>query len=92
MKYICETCGKVFDSEDKCVACEKVHREEQERKVKLKAEKEKRVKEVNDAYKNANELRNKLIKDYPETYDLFSGVISLPENYRIEDFFKILGL
>ena len=91
MKYICETCGKVFDSEDKCVACEKAHREEQERKTKLRAEKEKKIKEVDEAYKNANELRDKLIKDYPETYDLFPEIISLPECHTIEDLFKVLG-
>ena len=68
MKYVCETCGKVFDSEEKCISCENGHRVEQERKRRLANEKESRIKEVNDAYKKAEELRDKLIKDYPGIY------------------------
>lgn len=69
MKYYCEKCGKVFDSEDKCLECENKHIEEEQRKNKLKEEKSQRWNEVQLAYKNASDLLEKYYNDYGESHN-----------------------
>lgn len=64
MKYCCETCGKTFNSEEKCIECEKKHEEERAKQECLKKEQESRWKEVEEAYKKAEELRKRYVDDY----------------------------
>ena len=64
MKYCCETCGKIFDTVQECEDCENKHREEFERKERLKNEKLTRKKEVEEAYNKYAELIKKYNEDY----------------------------
>lgn len=64
MKYCCETCGKIFDTVQECEGCESKHKEEFERKERLKNEKLTRKKEVEEAYNKYVELRKKYNEDY----------------------------
>lgn len=64
MKYYCEVCGKTFESEEKCLSCEKKHREEKERQEILRKEKDSRWNAVKEAYAVANKLYKQYEKDY----------------------------
>ena len=75
MKYYSEQLNKLFNSVEELQAAEdKVNaakRVEEEKKAQLKAQREKRAKEVEDAFKlaaeaqkKANELLNAFVKDY----------------------------
>ncbi|MDE6149961.1 MAG: hypothetical protein K2F81_07700 [Ruminococcus sp.] len=64
MKYYCEKCGKTYDNQDACFACEKKHQEEAERQQVLKEEKEARWKEVEEAINKAQGLFDQYLKDY----------------------------
>lgn len=71
MKYYCEVCGKTFESEDKCLDCEKRHQEEKARREKLRQEKDERWAEVQEAYKKAKELHNQFDKDYADIHNSY---------------------
>lgn len=80
MRYCCGTCGKTFNSEAKCLECENNHRVEMAKQECLKKEQVSRWEEVEEAYKKAQELREKYIEDYktssfstvcPATFDGF---------------------
>lgn len=68
--YTCPYCKSEHETPGSLARCilvceEKIKKEkEEERKAKLKAEKEARYKEVIDAYKNFEELRSKYVDDY----------------------------
>lgn len=64
MKYCCETCGKTFDSENKCLECENKHKAERAKQECLKTERASRWGEVDDAYKKYRELYKKYVEDY----------------------------
>lgn len=75
MKYYSEQLKKLFDTPEELLAAEEkvnaAKRAEEEKKAQLKAQREKRAKEVEDAFKfaaeaqkKANELLNAFVKDY----------------------------
>lgn len=81
--YRCETCGRVFENEEECIACENKHNIENERKENLRKNREKRWQEVIEAYQNADKLLNKFNDDYNNNVsckdspiDLFEWMIS----------------
>ncbi len=63
-----EKTKKRYDTVEECVKAEeefdKAVAEEKEKKERLANERKERAKEVEDAFKNANDLLNKFIKDY----------------------------
>ena len=68
--YTCPYCKRECETPGSLARCilsceEKIKREkEEERKAKLRAEKEARYKEVVHAYENFEELRSKFVDDY----------------------------
>lgn len=75
MRFISDKTGKVYTTQEDCLAAEKIFDAEQEKKELAKKQKEetraKRAKEVEDAYKayaearkNYNDLVAKFVKDY----------------------------
>ena len=75
MKFYSEQLSKLFDTQAELETAEEkanaAKREEEEKKAKLKANRETRAKEVEDAFKTAaeaqkkaNELLNAFLKDY----------------------------
>jgi flagellar hook-basal body complex protein FliE len=92
MKYYSEKLNKIFDSEDECQKQEKAfldkQKAEEEKQVKLAETRKARAKEVEDAYKKANEaykefleLKNKFIKDYRTihmSFDELSDLVNDP--------------
>lgn len=58
MKFVCEKCGKWFDTNDEAVACEARHAEEFARKKQEREEK-----------KSMEDAINKMIKTYCEKYN-----------------------
>lgn len=75
MKYYSEQLKKLFDTPEELLAAEEkvnaAKREEEEKKAQLKAQRETRAKEVEDAFKaasdaqkKANELLGAFVKDY----------------------------
>ena len=75
MKYYCETCGKTFNSEDKCLECERIHKDEIAKQECLKKEQASRREEVEAAYNKYQELREKYAKDY--------NISSIPTVYPV---------
>lgn len=84
MKYYSEQLKKLFDTPEELLAAEdKVNaakREEEEKKAQLKAQRETRAKEVEDAFKLASEdtkkayeLLNAFIKDYGSYHTTLKG-------------------
>ena len=63
---------------------------EKERKAELKATKEARKAEVDEAVKKAYELFNQFIKDY-DTYKTKYTIVSNYKGGKLDDFFKILN-
>ena len=59
VKFICETCGKEYHDRDNAIACEALHKKEQERAKQLAAEKETRQKQI-------RELWDAYVEDYKE--------------------------
>ena len=84
MKYYCETCGKTFNSEDKCLECENNHRAEMAKQECLRKEQASRWEEVEDAYKKYQELYTQYNKDY--------NIQSLPKVYStlLDDMFNTI--
>lgn len=66
MEIIYKVNGRTFDSKEEAERYEKVLAKEKEKKEKLKAEKEARWKEVDDAWNNYYDLLNKYRDDYNE--------------------------
>jgi hypothetical protein len=75
MKFYSEQLKKLFDTPEELLAAEEkvnaAKRAEEEKKAQLKAQREQRAKEVEDAFKiaaeaqkKANELLNAFVKDY----------------------------
>ena len=82
--YTCPYCKRECETPGGLARCilsceEKIKKEkEEERKAKLRAEKEVRYKEVIDAYDNFEELRNKYVDDYGQfTFETDSGLFSI---------------
>lgn len=65
--YVCDVCGLRFENKEDCLACEKKHKDERNRKEKLEAEKAERYKEV----ENARTEYQKLLKDYIKDYGYY---------------------
>lgn len=64
MKYICEDCSKIFDTEKEALNCEKVHKEEKVRKAKIAEQKQERLDEINKDMDNLFKKIEKYQKDY----------------------------
>ena len=75
MKYYSETLKKIYDTQEELISAEcaykkkldeqkKKEAEEAERLTKLKAEKEARLQEINEARENYNKLLKNYWKDY----------------------------
>lgn len=82
--YTCPYCKGEHETPGSLARCilsceEKIKKEkEEERKAKLAAERESRFKEVMDAYKHADALRDAVIEDYGYfTYETEDGMLSL---------------
>jgi DNA-directed RNA polymerase subunit RPC12/RpoP len=65
--FVCERCGKNFESEEAALKCERKHKENDERAQKLAEEKQSRLQEINDLSARLKELRYNYIKDYEES-------------------------
>lgn len=87
MKYYSETLNKIYDTQEELISAEcdykkklekqkKKEAEEAERLTKLKAEKEARLQEINEARENYNKLLKNYWKDYGD-YDIGSAFRSL---------------
>ena len=83
--FICPVCKKECSDYDALIVCVTAHKkaEEDQKKQLLKAEQDKRLKEVNDAYdtasksyESANKIAQAYIKDYPNAK--LSKYIELP--------------
>ena len=64
MRYCCEFCGKTFVKEEEALVCERKHTEDQERQRELKAERKRHSEEIENKYKELNELIKKYYDDY----------------------------
>lgn len=64
MKFYSELTRQLYDSEEKLLKAEEVVKEEENKKQKLKLEKENRKSEVDKAYEKFVELRTKYVQDY----------------------------
>lgn len=62
-----EECVKAEEEFDKAIA------EEKEKKERLANERKERAKEVEEAFKNANDLLNKFIKDYGSFHTTYTS-------------------
>lgn len=87
MKYYSETLKKIYDTQEELISAEceyekkveekkKKEKEEAERLTKLKAEKERRLQEINEARETYNKLLKDYWKDYGD-YDIGSAFRSL---------------
>lgn len=80
MKYYSETLNKIYDTQEELISAEcaykKKEAEEAERLTKLKAEKEKRLQEIDEAREAYNKLLRNYWKDYGD-YDIGSAFHSL---------------
>lgn len=87
MKYYSETLKKIYDTQEELISAEceykkkveekkKKEKEEAERLTKLKAEKERRLQEINEARETYNKLLRDYWKDYGD-YDIGSAFRSL---------------
>ena len=87
MKYYSETLKKIYDTQEELISAEcaykkkldeqkKKEAEEAERLTKLKAEKETRLQEINEARETYNKLLKNYWKDYGD-YDIGSAFRSL---------------
>ena len=86
MKYYSETLNKIYDTQEELISAEcaykkkldeqKKEAEEAERLAKLKAEKETRLQEINEAREAYNKLLRNYWKDYGD-YDIGSAFRSL---------------
>ena len=70
VKFICETCGKEYHDRDNAIACEALHKKEQEQAEQLAAEKDARQKQIlelwNSYLEDSNEYPIETIaKDFP---------------------------
>ena len=84
MKYYSEQLKKLFDTPEELLAAEEkvnaAKHAEEEKKAQLKAQREKRAKEVEDAFKiaaeaqkKANELLNAFVKDFGAYHTTLRG-------------------
>lgn len=80
--YICDVCGKQYNTETDAVACEEKHKVEQEKARKLKEERGVREAEIQKDLRALNEKIRKYNEDYG-TYrgklypDSLAGLITL---------------
>lgn len=70
MLYCCETCGKQYNTEEKALECERVHKEEKARLEELAKEKEERLKKIESM---ARDLENE-IDDFYDDYDEYPSL------------------
>ena len=66
MKYYCEECGKLYNSEDEVRECETKHLETKRIAEEKANQKEVRWKEVYEAKEKYMELYNNFMRDYPQ--------------------------
>ena len=66
MKYYCEECGKLYNSEDEVRECETKHLEAKRIAEEKANQKEVRWKEVCEAKEKYMELYNNFMRDYPQ--------------------------
>lgn len=64
MKYYSEILDKVFDTTKDLEKAETLHAEEEAKKKKARTERAKDAKEVEDAFKHANDLLKAFVKKY----------------------------
>lgn len=84
MKYYSETLKKIYDTSEELISAECAYKKkldeqkkkETERLTKLKAEKEKRLQEIDEARETYNKLLRNYWKDYGD-YDIDSAFRSL---------------
>jgi multidrug resistance efflux pump len=87
MKFYSEQLKKLFDTPEELLAAEEkvnaAKRAEEEKKAQLKAQREQRAKEVEDAFKfaaeaqkRANELLNAFVKDYGSYPTAFTDTLA----------------
>jgi uncharacterized membrane protein len=62
--FVCERCGKNFESEEAALKCEQKHQDADEMARKLAEEKQTRAQEINDAEEHLRELKYAFMKDY----------------------------
>lgn len=85
--YTCDYCGKRYNSEADCLACEELHREEQVRREKLLKEKQARSAEIREKHKELISLISAFNKDYQEPADIpFSGTLDKVLNSLLNTF------
>lgn len=64
MKFYSEITKKLYDTSKELKEAEAEFREKEEEKERMKSQRAERAKEVEDAYKKANDLLEAFIKDY----------------------------
>jgi multidrug resistance efflux pump len=100
MKYYSDILKKTFDTEKACLEAEKAHTDElalaEKQKKELAETRKARAKEVENAFKdlqqaqkNYNELRNKFVKDYGSFHMTFSNQGDDCWLSAFEDWFRI---
>lgn len=62
--YVCDVCGKSYDTVEAAAECERVHAEKKAHDEDLAREKKERMAEVNKAYEHYVSLSNKYFEDY----------------------------
>lgn len=79
MEVIYKVNGRTFHSKEEAERYEKVLAEDAEKKEKLKAEKETRWKEVEDAWNNYYNLLKNFDKDYGYNYAIYPSIFDFFE-------------
>ena len=72
MKYYSEVTKQLYDSEDSLKEAEQTALDEQNKQKQLKEERQKRAKEVEEAFSKAYELRAKFIEDYGSFHQTYT--------------------
>lgn len=74
--YTCDYCGKRYEKEADCLACEELHREEKARQEKLLADKADRTAEIKEVYSRLMTLISAYNRDYKEPAEVpFMGAM-----------------
>lgn len=75
--YICDTCGKKYESADLATQCEEKHKLDEQRRRELEAMREKRAAQIRELAKELSEQVREYNNDYPEPIKL-DNVYGLP--------------
>ena len=64
--YICDICGKRYDSAEAATSCEEKHALDEQRRRELESQRERRALEINELAKELSERIREYNNDYPE--------------------------